>query len=495
MSRYVLAVDLGTTNIKFALYDEQLHEICTETCKVRYLYEHGYVEFDSAEYWEACRAGIAKVLKTSAIDAKQVACISLTGQAESLVVLDGKGSPLRNGISWLDERSTRECAELREYFDVDQGYRITGLPDIVPTWPATKIQWLRRNEPQVYNAADKYLLLKDYIAYKLTGKLAGDLTVYNFSFYLDIVHKRFWADMLDFLGVRPEQLPDLIEPGRNAGRVIRDLASDLGLSDHVQVNIGTLDHFAGMIGSGNIQRGLVSESTGTVLAIATLVNEPVMDHHRLPCHYGMLPDTYVLLPVCESGGISLEWFKNTFLPDRGWDSINEQIGRVLFEREDLVFLPYIIGSNSPEFDPNARGVFYGIRHSHTAAHFAKAVMEGVTFLLRKNIEVLRSMGIRASEVLSVGGGAKSPVWNQMKADVTATEVLIPEQEEPVCLGAAVLGFAGCGVFDGIDGPVRRLVRVKKRYVPENSVFYEEPYRVFLRVYEQLEPVFALGIKS
>jgi xylulokinase len=262
------------------------------------------------------------------------------------------------------------------------------------------------------------------------------------------------------------------------------------------VNAGALDHFAGMIGSGNVREGMVSETTGTVLAVAALVSKPMVGPHRMPCHCGAMRGTYVLLPVCESGGISLEWLKNTLYRDEGYDGINGEVEGLGREPGDVIFLPYLTGTNSPEFDPRATGVFYGLRLRHTRAHLARAVMEGVGFLLKKNLDVLEGLCGSVERVISLGGGARSNLWNRMKAEITGKPVAVPESVESTSRGAAILAAVEIGMFPDIAGAVEAGVRVGRVFEPggmgPDPQPYRKAYRRFLELYERLNPMFQAG---
>ncbi|MGQ9617248.1 MAG: FGGY-family carbohydrate kinase, partial [Spirochaetota bacterium] len=446
MERYIVSVDLGTTNIKTGVYNSSMEELSLHSTGVNYVTDGKFVEFDPEGYWGLCKEGIKNAIIKSKIVPARVVAIALSGQAESLVLLDRKLNPLRKGISWMDSRSQEECKLLKEAFDINEGYRITGQPDIIPTWPLTKMLWIKRNEREIFSRAYKYLLIKDYITFKLTGKLIGEYTVYNFSYYFDITRKRYWDEILNWVGVNPDQLPELAEPGDNAGIIKGDIAKDLGLSGEVVVNTGTLDHFAGMIGTANIMEGKLSENTGTVLAILTKIKSPMINPFRIPCHYGPVKNSYVLLSVCESGGISLEWFKRNFYNDIAYDDINREVAKTLSSPSEVIFLPYLTGVNAPEYDLNARGAFYGLRLHHSRVHMARAVMEGIAYILKKNLETLEKLGIKVKNIISMGGGAKSDVWNQIKADVTGKPLMVPLYKEATALGAAMLAGSRCGLF-------------------------------------------------
>jgi xylulokinase len=484
-----IAIDLGTTNIKVGAFDDQLRTLGVESETVTYLREADFVEFDVDKYFEMVIAAVQRCCQgaftTTPYPVRQIV---LTGQAESLIALDADGKPVRNAISWLDMRSRQECKELNNAFDSETRYHTVGQPEIIPTWPITKMLWLRRNEKETLSRISQYVLLKDYIQFRLTGKIVGEYSIYNFSHYFNITRKEYWRDILDYCGVAPTQLPALVEPGTVLGTIRPELARHLDISPQALVNVGTLDHFAGMVGTGNIREGILSEATGTVLSIATMVRQPVFSKARIPLHYGPFKDTYVFLPVCESGGISLEWFKNSFLPDSSYRQIDDAASRKSIPNE-LIFLPYITGVNAPDFNPDATGVFYGIQMKHDAIDFAIAVMEGVTHLLKKNIDYIEGAGFPTELIISTGGGARSVLWSQMKADITQHKVAIPQNEEAACLGAAMIGAVSEGIFADYEEAVSRCVELRTTYLPGPAEKYQDKHILFNLLFEQVLPVY------
>ena len=487
-----LGIDLGTTNIKVILYDEKMQRLAVESEAVAYEQSGRVVEFDAEAYFSQLELQIekccAQVFKEKPYP---IAQIVLTGQAESLVVLDKEGKPLRKAISWMDMRSQAECEELKKQFDVDTCYHITGQPEIVPTWPVTKILWIKHNEKEtVFDLADKYLLLKDYIVYRMSGRMLGDHSIYNFSHYFNITKKVFWDEILDYVGIRKEQLPETAPSCTVAGCASGEFLKNSGISAETKINIGTLDHFAGMIGTGNIHEGTVSESTGTVLALATLLEKPLFSEEMVALHCGPFPDTYVLLPVCESGGSSLEWFKRACMPNTSYDEMNQ----ILAERPKpgkLLFVPYITGANSPDFNMKASGVFFGLRSEHDACDMALAVMEGVTHLLDKNIVSMEKAGIPIKQIVSTGGGAKSPLWCQMKADLTGKQVCLPKDKEAACLGAAMIGAVSEKVYGTFDDAVKSCIQMETVYEPKNTKAYEIKRKLYDTVYQGVQSAYDL----
>ena len=266
-------IDLGSTNIKIAIYDENFNLIDRQSRSVKYIRENGFVEFNAKSY---CHAMLELIgIMAGQHNFRSIRQIAFTGQAESLVVLDADGEPLMNAISWMDERSTEECRILAQQFSHEVCEAVTGQMAVLPTWPATKILWLKRNRPEIYEAAASYMLLKDYVVYYLTGEKKCDMSIATFSFYFDIYKKCYWQEMLDAIGVKESQLPALVEPCSVAGTMKPEICASLRLEPGTTVNVGTLDHFAGMIGTGNITRGGVTLSTGTVMAMAVMADEPV----------------------------------------------------------------------------------------------------------------------------------------------------------------------------------------------------------------------------
>lgn len=473
-----IGIDLGTTNIKAAIYDARMKLIDRQQLEVEYIREDGFVEFDAKKYSEKLLTLLEKMLLDNSINS--VAQIAFTGQAESLVILGENDTPLMNAISWMDERSTKECEVLDGIFSAEECEAVTGQQAVLPTWPATKILWLKNNRPDIFEKAKTYMLLKDYVVFYLTGKKLADMSIATFSFYFDIYKKCYWGKMLDIIGITESQLPPLAEPCSIAGNLTEDLCRLLGLSNTPKVNIGTLDHFAGMIGTGNIDMGKITLSTGTVMAMATIAKEPADKITGIAMHYGFLPDTHIMLPVAESGGASLEWFKRTCMPNSDFKEIDSVLATR--ERNDLLFLPYIVGTNSPEFDSRASGVFWGLRHDNDAFDMAYAVMEGVSFLLRKNCDYIEKTDTQVNSIIATGGGSKSEKWCQLQSDITGLPILIPKEKEAACLGAAIIAAVGDGRIESFK-KASEMIEFEKKFTPNPDKRLSEKYKKFNELYD------------
>ena len=470
-------IDLGSTNIKIAIYSEDFKLIDRQSRPVEYIRENGFVEFDAVTYCEILVDLLADMVKENKINS--IRQIAFTGQAESLVVLGADGKPVMNAISWMDERSTEECKILEKQFPHEICEAVTGQMAVLPTWPATKILWLQKNKPEIYAAADTYMLLKDYVVYYLTGEKKCDMSIATFSFYFDIYKKCYWQEMLDAIGVKLSQLPELVEPCSVAGTLKAGLVPDI--EPGTAVNVGTLDHFAGMIGTGNIAPGGVTLSTGTVMAMAVMADESMSHNTGIAMHYGFLPDTHVMLPVVESGGVSLEWFRRACMKNITYDEMNATLARR--GRNDLLFLPYLVGTSAPEFDADAKGVFWGLRQEHDCIDMAGAIMEGVGYVLQKNLLHIHANGIHLENIIATGGGAKSPIWCQLYADITGLPVRIPAEKEAACLGAAMIAAVADGKYADFAAASKELVSFSKEYSPNPSEHFEKKYHRFCKLYE------------
>lgn len=479
----IIAIDLGTTNIKASSYTDDAKPIQLFSEKVIYHSEQTMVTFDPEEYFHI----ICRLIKKCAVGftpGHNCLQIIFTGQAESLVLLGADDKSLMPGISWLDTRSLAQCNELEKEFPSNISYPITGQPKIIPTWPVTKLLWVRQNQPDLFRRIHRIFLLKDYIIFRLTGEAVGEYSIYPFSHYFDSVHKTYWSDILSYIGVREDQLPRLTEPCSIVGTLLPSVSHALSLPPDTTVNTGTLDHFAGMIGTGNIRPGKINESAGTVSSIAAFSETIPSADSGIPFYCGPFKDSYIYLPVCESGGISLDWFKDEVLNGCSYQELENGIKSCDFSNLPI-FLPYITGINPPDYHPGTSGVFYGLRISHNRFHMVAAVMAGVACLLKKNILHFEANHIPVNQIISTGGGTHSPYWCQLKADITGKPLVVPDDTQACCLGSAMIASVNKGAYTDLEHAAHSCVRIKSVYTPTNNPSYQEIYHRFSHVYDSL----------
>lgn len=427
-----MGIDIGTTSVKTAVFDTELSEKLTLTADYT-LDSHGdIVEFDGEEYWNIVKGEIEKAKNEVKIDA-----LAVDTQCETLILTDGDGTPVMPAIVWLDNRAVEEAEIIEKHFGHKRVYEVTGQPEITATWPACKLLWVKRNMPEVFGKVKKVFLLEDWILYKLTGKFITEKTLQSSTIYFDIHKGEWWDEMLDFIGVSKDMLPTLNSSAKLVGEY-----------DGIKVVTGAIDQIAGAIGAGVVKKGIVSEMTGTTMVIF-MPSDSVPEYNEksiVPCHYNY-DDKYCLLSWTPTAGMALKWFRNALCENFSFRELDEMAEKVPAGSDGVTFLPYLCGSTMPKYNPEARGSFTGLTTEHTRAHFVRSVMESVTCMLKSNLDYL---GLETSEIRAMGGGANSPLWCQMKADMTGKRLVTLKNKETACLGSAIIAGVGAGVFESVE---------------------------------------------
>ncbi|MBQ9096815.1 MAG: hypothetical protein IJY55_00265 [Clostridia bacterium] len=461
----LLGVDVGTTSMKMVLFDEN-GSILKSVSKEYTLDTKGdRVEFDAEKYWQMFSEGYAEIKSEYKVDA-----LSIDTQCETLIVTDENGTPLYNAIVWLDNRAAREAEKVAERFGTKTVYELTGQPEITATWPACKLMWLRDNEPEVFCKVKKIFLLEDFLLYRLTGEFVTEKTLQSSSLYLDIREGKWWQEMLDFIGVTEDMLPRLCDSG-----VL------IGECDGTKVVTGVMDQVAGSVGAGVVTPSVVSEMTGTTMAIVVPTDKfpPYKEENRVPCHLNY-DGNYCLLTWTPTAGIALKWFKENFCENLSFRHLDEIAEKVDPGSNGLTFMPYLCGSIIPKYNPDARGAFLGFTMEHGRGHAVRAILESVAFMLQENLEYLN---VSCSEIRSMGGGALSPLWCQIKADVTGKKIVTLKSTEAACLGSAIIAGVGAGVYTSVPEACAKLIATDKEYYPSDAD-YSDAYKRYLK-YEEV----------
>jgi len=483
----LLGIDAGTTSVKAGLFTPDGRCLAIE--RQEYKLDTPGVEraqLDPNLYWQACVNTVRKVLADSQQTADQVIALAVSSQGETLVTLDENGDPIYPAIVWLDNRAVTQAQALSHNFNV-QVYERTGIPEIIPTWSACKMLWLKENEADVFSRADKFLLVQDYLIYRLTGRFVTDGSISCTTLNFDIVRNAWWDEMLAFIGIKESQLPEIVLPGMNVGTINPQAASDLGLSTHTRVVTGGMDQAVGAIGAGNYQPGIISETTGAALAIQVTIADPGMDKNQLiPVCFHSVTGKFLLVPVCPTGGMALKWFRDQFgqleveeskkSQADSYDLTTNLAGSVPPGSDGLIMLPHLMGAFSPEVNPSARGAFVGFTLSHTRGHFVRATLEGVAYLLRRNLDSISSAGISVNEIISTGGGSRSRLWNQIKANICNLPVVTLKNEETALLGDAILAGVASGIYPSIAEGCQSMVARKETIHPnQDAASYQRLY--------------------
>jgi xylulokinase len=506
---FLVGIDLGTTSIKAVLLSSK-GEVIGSTGE-EYVLEYGLnetCELDPEIYWEVtCRVLRSLVLKTG-IDSAKITGLAFSSQGETIILVDSKGKALRKAIVWLDNRSEIEAKKIEEKFGNQLIMDITGQPEVLPIWPATRILWLRKNEPSIFKRVRKYLLVEDYLIFRMTGKYYTEYSLVSSTLYFDIKNKIWWDEMLDFLGIDNNQLPNLAPSGTLVSHLTIEAALATGLASYVSVVTGSYDHPAGALGAGNIESGMNTLTIGASMAMCVTIDKPINSlSDRLSCQCHTIPGKYFLLPYGQTAGLLLKWFKDVFCKKEielseqtdtnVYDLLTSYAENIPSGAEGLIVLPHFMGAGSPYFNQNVKGVFAGMTVGMGIGHFVRAILESIAALVNHNLESLKMQGVNVKEIRFLGGGAKSELWSQILANMTNKPVLTMASSENAALGAALIAGVGSGIFKDIRSAGKRCIKVDKKFLPESDALnvYRETYNNYILLYRTLEKYWILSKKN
>ena len=444
-----LGIDFGTTSVKAVLFDEKLQPLAEHSEDYALNTNGDRVEIAPEIYRQLLQNAIAAAKAAAKVD-----CLAIDTQCETLILTDDKGVPVRDAIVWLDNRATEEAKLIEAHFGRQRIYEVTGQPEVTATWPACKLLWIKRNEPEIWAQTKKVFLLEDYLLYTLTGEFVTEKTLQSSTIYFDIRNGYWWQEMLEFIGVESQMLPRLMGSGAYVDEY-----------DGMKIVTAAMDQVAGAIGAGVVEKGIISEMTGTTMAIYVPTDHiPAYDPNSfVPCHYSF-DGSYCLLSWSPTAGMALKWFRDAFLKDKSFEELNILAAAVPVGCDGVTFLPYLCGSTMPKYNPDARGSFTGLTPEHTAGHFVRSIMESVACILKNNLDHL---GVPVEQIRIMGGGAKSPLWSQMKADITRKKLQTLKNKETACLGAAILAGVGAGVFSSVQAACSG-ISIDKEYTPSGA---------------------------
>jgi xylulokinase len=500
---YLMAVDFGTSNIKGALYDLNGREKALESVEYDlFMPSKGIVENNVNNYWEILKGIFKRLLQKTGTSPDSILAIGTSSQGETIVPIDINGNPLRNAIVWIDNRSAAEADEIRNTFDMDEMYNLTGQADVDTSWPATRIRWIKKNEPDIFKKTFKFMLLEDFIAYKLTGEFFGEASVYNSSYYYDIMNFRFIGKMLDYLEIDETKLPEVVKPGTYIGNISKKCSMETGLSLKTRIIMGAMDQLCGAVGAGNVEKGIATETTGSAFAMVITTGAPIINKkYKLPCSLHAVPGLYALMPYSVTGGMVLKWFKDAFCSEEENKALkeNKNIYAILDKLAEeapagcdgMIMIPHICGALFPEYNYNARGVFFGISINSGKAYFLRSILESIAYMMRQDLAYIGKLGVDVKRLISIGGGAKSAIWCRIKSDVCGVDLEIPGNTETALLGAAILAASGSGIYSDVRSACKNLIRIKNIYKPEtkNKEIYDINYKKYIELYKSVEKLF------
>ncbi len=482
-----IGIDLGTSSVKLLLMEGQGKIIKTVTREYPlYFPKPGWSEQKPEDWWKETVEGLKEL--TSECDRSQVAGISFGGQMHGLVILDEKDEVIRPAILWNDGRTTKETAYLNTTIGKEKLSHYTA--NIAFTgFTAPKILWVEANEPENFKKIKKIMLPKDYLAYKLSGVHCTDVSDASGMLLMDVEHKCWSKEMLEICHITEKQLPKLYESYDIVGNLKKEVAQELGFSENCKIVAGAGDNAAAAIGTGTVGEGRCNISLGTSGTIFISSKHFGVDENNALHAFAHADGYYHLMGCMLSAASCNKWWMDQIISTKDYAGEQAQITKL--GENHVFFMPYLMGERSPHNDPNARGTFIGMTMDTTRADMTQAVLEGVAFAIRDSFEVAKSLGIQIERTKICGGGAKSPLWKKIIANVLNVDVEVIETAEGPAYGGALLAAVACKEFDSIEEAVDTVVKVKEVIKPEQELImkYEERYQRFKKIYPMLKGLY------
>lgn len=489
MSGYLLGIDIGTSACKVALFDENGAVLAQGAGEYAVQYPHpGWAEQDPEAWWAAVCSAIREMLAQSGLDAADIAGIGVDGQSWSAIAVDGAGKVLAPTPIWTDTRAQAICADIKRDIPEAELFALSGNP-LQPSYTLPKVLWYKQQAPSVYQQADKILQANSFIVYRLTGEMTQDVSQgYGWACY-DMRRSQWDVEMCKRLGVRTSILPEIYASHQVVGTVTDEAARLTGLRAGTPVVAGGLDAACGTLGAGVVAAGQTQEQGGQAGGMSLCTDVYAADP-RLILSAHVVPDRWLLQGGTTGGGGALKWLRETVCPELDFVEMSNLAAEIPAGSDGVLFLPYMAGERSPIWNPDACGVFFGLGYAKTRGHLIRAVMEGVAYALRHNLETAEDAGAHAGVLRAMGGSANSLVWTQIKADVTGHRIEVPGSDTATTLGAALLAGVGTGIYAGFEEAVQKTVAVKRMHQPDEQVkaVYHTGYARYRKLYERLVPM-------
>lgn len=484
---YYIGIDLGTSAVKLLLMDGS-GKVCNIVSKEYPLYfpQPGWSEQKPEDWYEQTMSGLKELIKD--VDKSQVAGISFGGQMHGLVILDENDEVIRPALLWNDGRTKEECDYLNEIIGKETLSKYTANISFTG-FTAPKILWIKNKEPENFAKIKKIMLPKDYIAYKLSGVHCTDVSDASGMLIFDVENRCWSKEMIDICGIKEEQLAKVFESYEVVGNITDKIAKELEIPNTVKVVAGAGDNAAAAIGTGTVGDGRCNISLGTSGTIFISSKKFGVDSNNALHSFDHADGNYHLMGCMLSAASCNKWWNEEILNTKDYAKEQENINKL--GENNVYFLPYLMGERSPHNNPNARGTFIGMSMDTSRSDMTQAVLEGVAFALRDSLEVAKSLGINIQRTKICGGGAKSPLWKNIIANVLNLKVDMIESEEGPALGGAILAAVACKEFESIEDAVNKLVKVTETIEPDVELVekYEEKYNKFKQIYPTVKNLY------
>lgn len=502
MPEYVLGIDVGTGGTRAVIMDEagrvvrsasEAHEPFTSP-------QIGWAEQSPEDWWRAACSAVRKVLEEADVRGEAIACVGFSGQMHGAVMLDGSGEVVRPALIWCDVRTGKQCEELNRRIGSARLIELTCNPALT-NFTLTKLIWVRENEPENWRRVRSLMLPKDYVRLRMTGERATDVADASGTLLLDVARRQWSKQVLQAAEIEASLLPALYESPEVCAKISVTGAAASGLAAGTPVIAGAGDQAAGATGMGIVRSGSVSATIGTSGVVFAATDRPALDPQgRLHTFCHAAPGRWHVMGVTQAAGLSLQWFRDTFVcpqaqtKDGGqaFEELIAEAATVAAGSSGLLWAPYLMGERTPYLDPKARGALLGLTASHTRAHVVRAILEGVAFSLQDTFTIFHEMNVPVKSIRLGGGGARSRLWRQIQADVYGHGVERVTAEEGAAYGAAILAGVGAGIWPSVDAACDSVVKILDRLEPDpaNADAISANYSAYRRIYPALKAIFS-----
>ena len=495
----LIGLDIGTTGCKASIFDLEGDLLSSASREYAVDIPHqNWAEQDAEQVWQLAQEALREAVST--IHGAEVAALGLSVQGEAVIPVDESGCALRPAILSMDTRTGEQNAWIRERFGAREIFQRTGMPvHTINTLP--KLLWLKRHEPDLWSEAHRFLLYEDFLIRKMTGQAVISRCLASRMQLYDLQADQWSSEILDAVELDQARLATVRSSGEAVGQMLPDLARDLGLSKSPLVVTGGHDQACGALGAGLTRPGLAMVSTGTAEVVEVVLDSPAVNdtlyRGNVSCYAHVVPGMYLAMTLNHSGGLVLSWFRDVLCGEEirraketGSDPYDLIFQGASLEPSPVLLMPHFSGSGTPLLDTASKGAFLGLTFGTTKADLAKAIIEGLTYELRINLDFLKEGRVAISELRAIGGGARSDLWLQVKADVTGIPVVAPKVTEAACWGAALLAGVGAGCFPNAVQAAERTVRLERRIEPDKERMkrYQTRYEIYRDIYPAVNPI-------
>jgi xylulokinase len=488
-----IGLDIGTGGSRALLVNRNGEVVAAHTEAHEDITMHRplWAEQRPENWWDASVGAIRGVLAASGVSGKDIKGIGLSGQMHGLVVLDSDNNVIRPSLIWCDQRSQKQVDWVNGKVGKARVLECIANP-VLTGFTLPKLLWVRDNEPALYARVRKVLLPKDYVRFRLTGEFATEVSDASGTALFDVVNRRWSFELADALGIDRSVLPRCYESSEITGAVSKETAALTGLAEGTPVVGGGGDQAASAVGNGIVETGVVSCTLGTSGVVFAHMDQVAYDPQgRVHTFCHAVRGKWHVMGVTQGAGFSLQWFRNQLAPGANYDALMTEAATAEPGSQGLYWLPYLMGERTPHLDPTARGGWIGLTASHSRAHLIRALIEGVSYSQKDCLDIVESLGVKVASVRASGGGAKSPFWRQVLADVFAKPVVTLASQEGSALGAALIAMAGTGEYASVPEVCAAVIREKDRVEPSETEVYAAGHRVYQALYPAISAALAV----